>query len=65
MIPLILIVAGYVMFRYVEVLCKRSDGQFSKAGYAVMVALAIALLIATGLLTAYAYIIPARAKWQF
>ena len=34
---LFLMVAGYVMFRYVEVFCKRPDGQYSRAGFVVMI----------------------------
>jgi hypothetical protein len=47
---LILIVAGYVMFRCIEVFCKQRDGQYTKGGFTFLLICATALFIATALL---------------
>jgi hypothetical protein len=63
---ILLIVAGYVMFRYIEVLCKTLEGHYSKTGFAVLIVLSVILLAATGLLAGYAFLYPAtRANWKF
>ncbi len=59
MIPsLILIVAGYVLFRCVEVFCKQRDGQYTKGGFTFLLISATLLFIATVILALSAVLSP-------
>lgn len=42
---LILLVAGYVAFRCIEVFCKQPNGQYSEYGHVTLMTVALLLLI--------------------